>query len=56
MLALTLSTCGGRSVGIVCLRTKATEFRLMSSVHRPVNTRCTALRLPDGTELVDLIS
>jgi hypothetical protein len=25
-LALTSLTCGGRSVGIVCLRTKATEF------------------------------
>jgi hypothetical protein len=27
-LALTLPTCGGRSVGIVRLRTKATEFVL----------------------------
>jgi hypothetical protein len=25
-LALTWPTCGGRSVGIVCLRTKTTEF------------------------------
>jgi hypothetical protein len=30
--ALTLPTCGGRSVGIVCLRTKTTEFFFFSLV------------------------
>jgi len=34
-LALTSPTGGGRSVGIVCVRTKATEFSLVLAVYAP---------------------
>jgi len=37
-LALTSPTGGGRSVGIVRSRTKATEFKVVISTHRPTLT------------------
>jgi len=49
-LALTSPTGGGRSVGIVRVRTKATEFSLVSQV--PGYKSCAALMLLCGLRCV----
>jgi hypothetical protein len=43
-LALILPTSGGRSVGIVCLRTKATEFSFSCVLQSTSNNKCAKLR------------
>jgi hypothetical protein len=50
-LALTSSTSGGRSVGIVRLRTKATEFFLFIAFMGHIHGRCQAVSWSEGVSV-----